>query len=181
MTICLDVGPRDKIGSRRVIVKAGERGHRDHFNTDNAFRREKFLESVRKKCSVSEDKAVHLEREMLRLADAADECQGPSADGDGGERGDDKKRKPSQADELVKLTAAIELFHTPGAHDSEAYASIIVDGHRENWQVNTKGFRRWLARRFYETNSKTPSTQALQDGNRDQFTTGGKEHGHYRN
>src|SRR5262249_38419395 len=55
-----------------------------------------------------------------------------------------------------------ELFHTPGA-DAEAYATITVDDHKATWPLKVKGFRRWLARLFYEQEDKTPGSQALQD------------------
>jgi len=68
----------------------------------------------------------------------------------------------SQATCLVGLarTAGATLFHTP---EGEAYATIEVDGHQETWLLKVKGFRRWLARLFYEEYGKTPGSQALQD------------------
>jgi hypothetical protein len=71
---------------------------------------------------------------------------------------------PSQATRLVKLTidAGAEFFHTPGA-DGEAYATIEVDGHKETWPLKVKGFRRWLARLFYQEEDKAPGAQAVQD------------------
>ena len=81
----------------------------------------------------------------LRQMDAADQAEGQS-----------------QATRLVTLAtdAGVELFHTP---DGEAYASILVEGHTETWPLKVKGFRRWLARLFYEEYDKTPGSQALQD------------------
>ena len=52
-----------------------------------------------------------------------------------------------------------ELFHSP---DSTAFADIQVNGHRETWPVRNKGFRRWLARRFYEETGGAPNSEALQ-------------------
>lgn len=68
----------------------------------------------------------------------------------------------SQADELVALAldSGVVLFHTP---DGDAYADVRVIDHRETWPVRSKGFRRWLARLFYETHDKTPGAQAMQD------------------
>jgi hypothetical protein len=71
--------------------------------------------------------------------------------------------RPSQADRLVGLAGAAELFHTPGGHDSEGFATVKVGEHRETWPVNGKGFRRWLAKRFYDEFDKAPSSQAMQD------------------
>jgi len=68
----------------------------------------------------------------------------------------------SQATTLVALAlgAGAELFHSP---EGDAYATIEVEGHRETWPLKVKGFRRWLARLFYEEQHKAPGSQAVQD------------------
>ena len=76
--------------------------------------------------------------------------------------GDANRKKPSQADMLVELSAGAALFHTPGT-EGEAYATIEKDGHRENWRVSSKGFRRWLSHSFYLEHKKAPGGQAIQD------------------
>ena len=38
-------------------------------------------------------------------------------------------KRPSQADALVELAGAAKLFHTPGDHDSEGFATVEVNGH----------------------------------------------------
>ena len=68
------------------------------------------------------------------------------------------RREPTQADMLIDLAGAAELFH---AADSTAYAEIEINGHRETWPVRTKGFRRWLARQFFENTGGAPSSEAL--------------------
>jgi hypothetical protein len=70
--------------------------------------------------------------------------------------------RESQGTRLVALAldAGAELFHTP---DGEAYATIAVDGHKETWPLKVKGFRRWLARLFYQAEDKSPGAQAVQD------------------
>jgi hypothetical protein len=57
----------------------------------------------------------------------------------------------------------VEVFHTPGGYDSEGYTTLEVNGHRESWPISSKGFRRWLSKRFYDEHSKAPGSQALQD------------------
>ena len=72
-----------------------------------------------------------------------------------------KKKKPTQAEQLIMLAQDATLFH-----DSEtdtAYASIPAGGHRETWPIRTKGFRRWLLQRYWEEKQKAPGAQALQD------------------
>jgi hypothetical protein len=69
-------------------------------------------------------------------------------------------KKPKQADVLIALVQrGAELFHGP---DRTGFADIDVNGHRETWPIRSKGFRRWLARRFYETTKSAPSSEALQ-------------------
>ena len=72
--------------------------------------------------------------------------------GDGG-------RGPTQADILIDLAETAELFHTA---DGTAFADLDINGHRETWPVRTKGFKRWLARQFYEATDGAPSSDALQ-------------------
>jgi hypothetical protein len=74
-----------------------------------------------------------------------------------GEHGSDQK--PSQADMLVELAEAAELFHTA---DLTAFADIEVNGHRETWPIRKRGFRRWLARRYFEANGGAPNSEAMQ-------------------
>jgi hypothetical protein len=71
--------------------------------------------------------------------------------------------KPTQADALVALaTHGAELFHTPGGHDSEGYATVEVNGHKETWPISSKGFKRWVSRLYWETAAKAPSSESLQ-------------------
>ncbi len=72
--------------------------------------------------------------------------------GDGG-------RGPTQADILIDMAGAAELFH---AADGTAFADLDINGHRETWPVRTKGFKRWLARQFFEATGGATSSEALQ-------------------
>lgn len=75
------------------------------------------------------------------------------------ESGDAGGRGPTQADILIDLAAAAELFHSA---DGSAFADIVINGHRETWPVRSKGFRRWLVKQFYEANGGAPNSEALQ-------------------
>ena len=75
------------------------------------------------------------------------------------ESGDTGGRGPTQADILIDLAQSAELFHAP---DRTGYADLDINGHRETWPIRAKGFRRWLARRFYESTQGAPSSEALQ-------------------
>ena len=63
------------------------------------------------------------------------------------ESGDTGGRGPTQADILIDLAQTAELFHAP---DGTGFADLDINGHRETWPIRAKGFRRWLARRFFE-------------------------------
>ncbi len=75
------------------------------------------------------------------------------------ENGDQGGRGPTQADLLIDLAQSVALFHTP---DGSGYADLDINGHRETWPIRAKGFRRWLARRFFEETGGAPSSEALQ-------------------
>jgi hypothetical protein len=68
--------------------------------------------------------------------------------------------RPKQADLLIKLAEAGDLYHTA---DSTGFADVRVgeDGHRETWPIRSKGFRRWLVRRFYEATRGAPNSEAM--------------------
>jgi hypothetical protein len=68
--------------------------------------------------------------------------------------------KPTQADILIGIADdAALLFHAP---NGTAYADIEVNGHRETWPSRTKGFKRWMVKRFFVMTGKAPGSEALQ-------------------
>jgi hypothetical protein len=76
--------------------------------------------------------------------------------GDGAKGKDEAKRK--QADILVSLASAAELFHTP---DSIGFGDIMVDGHRETWKIPSKVFRGWLTCKYFDATGSVPSPNAM--------------------
>ncbi|MFO0688365.1 MAG: hypothetical protein U0900_06640 [Myxococcota bacterium] len=68
-------------------------------------------------------------------------------------------RGPTQAEILLQLAQGAELFHAP---DGTAFADLDINGHRETWPIRGKGFRRWLARQFFEETAGAPNSEALQ-------------------
>ena len=60
---------------------------------------------------------------------------------------------------MIGLAQTAELFHAP---DGTGFADLDINGHRETWPIRAKGFRRWLARRFFEETGGAPSSEALQ-------------------
>jgi hypothetical protein len=75
------------------------------------------------------------------------------------ESGNTAGRGPTQADILIGIAQTAELFHTA---DGAGFADLDINGHRETWPIRAKGFRRWLARRFFEETGGAPSSEALQ-------------------
>jgi hypothetical protein len=71
----------------------------------------------------------------------------------------DGGRGQTQADILIDLAQTAELFHAP---DGTGFADLDINGHRETWPIRSKGFRRWLARGFFEATDGAPSSEALQ-------------------
>lgn len=115
-------------------------------------------------------------REQLSaLADAAPEwepatCTTPDAEATATPRSKGDKRgsgeeEPTQAEILLKLAAGAELFHNP---NMEGFATFAVENpqvpgiHRETWPIKSTGFRRWLAREFYQEEGKPPNSEAMQ-------------------
>jgi hypothetical protein len=72
--------------------------------------------------------------------------------GEGGGRG------PTQADILIQIAGSAQLFHTPVG---VGYADLEISGHRETWPIRSKGFRRWLAKKFFEETEGAPNSEAL--------------------
>jgi len=70
------------------------------------------------------------------------------------------RKRPTQAEQLIKLASDAELFHD---FNTKGFATIDVDSHGETWPVRSKGFRSWLLRRFFQATGKAPSAQAMQD------------------
>lgn len=88
------------------------------------------------------------------------ESDGGNESADAEPEAEPKEKKKSAATKLVEIADDADLFH---ASDQTAYADIHVDGHRETWPVRSRGFRRWLSRRFYEVYQAAPNAQGIQD------------------
>ena len=85
---------------------------------------------------------------------------GGNGAGDGGGAGDGRRRRPPQRDNLIALVDDCELWH---CQDSEAYATIPVNGHFENLEIRTRDFKRWLGWRYYKQIGGTVGGQAIDD------------------
>jgi len=103
-----------------------------------------------------EDRAAF---ELLRSKLKKAGCRVTALDDAIAEENGDTGRGPTQADILIDLAQAADLFHAP---DGTGFADLDINGHRETWPIRAKGFRRWLARRFFEATQGAPSSEALQ-------------------
>lgn len=93
-------------------------------------------------------------RELVQLLDRFRRAQSAVSDG----APDDDRE--SAATCLVKLADKVQLIHNA---DGEGFAVMLIDGHKETWPLRSKGFKRWLQRRFFEQYEKAPGSQAVQD------------------
>jgi hypothetical protein len=78
----------------------------------------------------------------------------------------DEDNEPPQKDFLVELATKnpnVELFHTPGRHEAEPYASITEGDHRETWPVFSRPFRWWIVGKFHQAKEIAPGSQPLHD------------------
>jgi phage/plasmid primase-like uncharacterized protein len=68
------------------------------------------------------------------------------------------KVNQKQADILVRLAGAAQLFRTP---DGEAYVDVTRDGHRETYALHSRDFKRWLKHAFYEETGGSPGSEVF--------------------
>lgn len=73
--LVITCGPRDSHNNRMVLAELNGALHRDCFDTDRAFGREKFRSAVASKFGLGEDAHGWLEEEINRQADAADDSK----------------------------------------------------------------------------------------------------------
>jgi len=70
------------------------------------------------------------------------------------------RERINQATALVRLAGDVALWH-----DSEGtgWATVDVHTHHEHHRLNSKRFRQWLARRYYEDAGRSANSQAVQE------------------
>jgi hypothetical protein len=72
----------------------------------------------------------------------------------------EKEQKKSQATLLVSMANDVEFFTS---QDNEPFATVSVNGHKENWALNSENFREWLGRKFYLTYGNVAGEYGLND------------------
>ncbi len=74
------------------------------------------------------------------------------------EGGEGSGRGVMETETLLEVANEAELFHAP---DGTPFADLQVNGHRETWQIASRGFNNWLSSRYYEVAHGAPSSIAL--------------------
>lgn len=109
------------------------------------------IDAAEAKSRIEDGAAIYFDREAEK-SNGKKKRKAKKGDGD-------KKKQRKQADILIELaTNGAMLFHSP---DSTPFADIQVNGHRETFPIRSKGFKRWLARRFFETEKGAPNSEAM--------------------
>jgi hypothetical protein len=74
--------------------------------------------------------------------------------------GKDEEEKDSAATKLIKLAAeaGVVQFHSA---EQVAYAVVPCNDHKETWGLKSTGFRRWLARLYYQSEEKAAIAEAI--------------------
>ena len=67
--------------------------------------------------------------------------------------------KPKTREWLLDLLGEAELWHDP---ERVTYATVPVEGHRENYELGSDRFKEWLAWRAYEAIGNAPAAEAIE-------------------
>jgi hypothetical protein len=78
----------------------------------------------------------------------------------------EKGQRPKQADVLIRLAKSAILFHTT-APNGDAYADIVIRGHRETHRVRGAGFRQWLRHQYFKETGGGVQFRGTASGDRD--------------
>lgn len=148
----LEVSPAGRKPQRLVVARRGGTEHRDHINTDSSNSRERFIKKLAAKIGVDPDTlATLVEPHLTKLADEIDDTN-PVPPG----QAEDEAQ--SQATLAAGMAADWDMWHTPA---KEPYATIVIDGHKENWPVKSQTFKRFLAKQFFDEQGKAMNSDAL--------------------
>ena len=79
----------------------------------------------------------------------------------GAEAKEKRDKTASQADKLVALGRAADLFRSSASAEPEAFGAIAFDDRQETWSVRSTRFKRWLNQRYFETHAKSPNKEAI--------------------
>lgn len=148
----LNVSPAGREPQRLVVAIRGDVEHRDRINTNSSTSRERFIKKLAAKIGMDLDALAPLiDSQLTQLADQIDEKH-PMSPGHG------ESEVHSQATLATNMATAWELWHTPS---EEAYATITVNDHKENWPVRSQTFKHFMAKHFFDETGKAINSEAL--------------------
>ncbi len=70
----------------------------------------------------------------------------------------EESKKESQADILIRVSDGAEFFKSDLG---EAYAAVILNGHKEVMKVKDKKFKMWLTKQYYDATKRAPGSDAM--------------------
>jgi hypothetical protein len=70
----------------------------------------------------------------------------------------EESKKESQADILIRVSEEAEFFQNDLG---EAFAAVILNGHKEVLKVKSKKFKMWLTKQYYDAMKKAPTSDAM--------------------
>lgn len=65
----------------------------------------------------------------------------------------------------------------PQANVIGSVTDLDINVHRETWPIRVKGFRRWLAQRFFEQTGGAPSSETAHSRTQSDLDGGGLQNG----
>lgn len=149
--LTLTVHPPDGRPQRLVVVVRGDFEHRDRIDTNSSVSRDRLTKKLAAKLNMDRDQLAGLvEPQIVKLADQCDHLVATGAGGD-----DDEQ---SQATMAANMAAEWEQWHTPG---KDAFVTIPVGEHFENWSVKSQTFKRYVAKQFFDQEGKAMNSDAL--------------------
>lgn len=135
---------------RLAVIRRGGFEFRDRVDTNSSTSRERLLKKLAEKLGIERGVLSALvEPHLIRLSDQCGQCAGSGADDD---------EEQSQATLAANMAAEWTLWHTPA---KDAFVSIPIDSHVENWPVKSQTFKRFLAKQFFDSHSKAMNSDAL--------------------
>ncbi len=151
-----------------TVAPPGARAVPVNFTATSDISRRTAFNRVRELMPGLDVEVIHNELDRIAVEVAA-KIMNPHGDGndpDGSDGSDGRAPNGNQAEQIVALASAdeaTEFFHTPGRQDAAAYATFVIEGHRETWSLDSKVFRLWLKKICRDEFKSVPGTQPLND------------------
>lgn len=67
-------------------------------------------------------------------------------------------QEETQAEALIRLAEVVEFFHTP---TEEGWATVPIGQYKRNLKINSRQFKSWLTKAYFDETKKPPSSEAL--------------------